>query len=113
MKTIEDEIKNILPDGTVLNQGSIFEVNGLNSDAVPLNCTIIASKVLKDRTFYFVTTDDYALVLRICDASVNSPYAKFAVVHNFVSKSFPKYGEYVNEYRQMIDRIIWHVEAVK
>lgn len=85
-------VQNMFPGAVVIDQSSCFEVNGLEANVEPQNCTVVVKGEEKHsrgdrRTHYVVkikldpTGERYLPShLRICKADSSSSYAEYAVV---------------------------------
>lgn len=100
-------LQSIFPEGLITGQNGL-EVNNLSEDCVPQNCKIVLAGYKDlDRIFYFVETEQYGFYLRVCKASSDSDYAKFAVVHGIMNNTHSEYGKF---YTDTLRRVAHYVK---
>ena len=107
-----DTIQLIFPQGKIgYLEDHSFEVNALPAGTIPQNCAILGQTDRKDRygqRYWLVTTNDYAIFLRICDADENSEYDEFAVGHRWIKRE----DEGFNQFLVDTLRKIGHLQSV-
>lgn len=75
-------LHEVFPNETITFGHNCEEVNGLSAECVPVGVIdSFATELNNDQIFYLVQIRNIFILLRVCVASQDANYAKFAVIH--------------------------------